>query len=1079
MTLTSVSPRRAAQPAPPTGVAPDAAPPLLDIVVPVYNEQTDLGPSVRRLHAYLRAGFPFSARITIADNASTDATWAIATELAAELPDVRAIHLPEKGRGRALRAAWLASDAAIVGYMDVDLSTDLGALLPLVAPILSGHSEVAIGSRLAPGARVVRGPKRELISRSYNRILRTVLRTRFRDAQCGFKAIRADVARRLLPAVEDEAWFFDTELLVLAERAGARIHEVPVDWTDDPDSRVDIVPTALADLRGVARLLGDAVAGRPVPDIGRPRPRSAGPGLARLARFVAVGLVSTVAYVVLFTVLRGSMTAPLANLVALAITAVGNTAVNRRYTFGVRGSSRPDRRPCRRDRVVRARAGDHDGIDRRAAVRRARCRAGDRARCPGRRQRRRDPHPVHDPPDVDRPTGPGSVRPAGPGPGPDDGWTGPMTAIAQPGIATPGDVAGDARHPLVRVLVGPTSQAIWVRPALVGVLGLAVVLYLWGLSISGFANTYYAAAAQAASQSWSAWFFGSLDASNFITLDKPPLATMVMGLSVRLLGLSSWSILLPEALAGIATVGILYATVRRAWGPAAATIAGLIMALTPVAVLIFRYDNPDAVLTLLLVGAAAALLRGIETGGLRWVVLAASLVGAAFLTKYLQAYLVLPAFVVTYAIAAPGGIGRRAVGLLIAAATVLVTSFWWVAIVEAIPVTMRPYIGGSQTNSVLDLIFGYDGLGRIFGGFGRSAGAVGGPGGGGFGGAGLGGGGVFGGNPGLLRLWNDQFAGQIAWLIPTAAIGFVVGLWETRARPRVDLGRAALILWGGWLLVHAIVFSFMSGIIHTYYTVVMVPAIAALVGAGLVALWKLRETTRYGGLLMAATVLVTSLTAWALLARTPDFAPGLGIGILVVGAATAIVLAVPGVLVARSLSVAAICLAVAAMLISPFAYDLETMGRGLDGGDPSAGPAMDRGNGFGGGAFGSGGGVFGRPEGGAALDTAAIEYLVANRGDAAWLVAVTSANEAGSIQLATGSPVMAMGGFSGSDPAPTLDELKAAIASGQLRFVLVGGGRGGPGGGDSSRDQWVTSACQAVTISGSTVSGLYDCSVAG
>jgi glycosyltransferase involved in cell wall biosynthesis len=240
---------------------------VVDIVVPVYNEEADLESSVRRLRNYLDGGFPFASAITIADNASTDATWTIARRLADSMPGVRAIHLDEKGRGRALRQAWLASEAPIVAYTDVDLSTDLDALLPLVAPLLSGHSQLAIGSRLARGARVTRGPKRELISRSYNLILRTMLRVGFRDAQCGFKALRADVARLLLPQVLDQAWFFDTELLVLAERDGLRVHEVPVDWVDDPDSRVAIASTALADLRGVWRLLRSRACPRLAPTV--------------------------------------------------------------------------------------------------------------------------------------------------------------------------------------------------------------------------------------------------------------------------------------------------------------------------------------------------------------------------------------------------------------------------------------------------------------------------------------------------------------------------------------------------------------------------------------------------------------------------------------------------------------------------------------------------------------------------------------------------------------------------------------------------------------------------------------------
>lgn len=294
--------------------------PAIDVVVPVYNEEADLEPSVRRLHAYLTDDFPFSFRITIADNASTDRTWQVAQRLRATLPHVRAVHLDEKGRGRALRQVWSHSDATVLAYTDVDLSTDLAALLPLVAPLLSGHSDVAIGTRLTRSSRVVRGPKRELISRSYNLILRTTLGARFSDAQCGFKAIRADRAAELLPLVEDTQWFFDTELLVLAERSGLRIHEVPVDWVDDPDSRVDIVSTAVADLKGIARL-GLAPAGI----------------VSQLVRFATIGVASTVAYLLLYLLLRGVLSAQWANALALVTTAVLNTAANRRLTFGVSG----------------------------------------------------------------------------------------------------------------------------------------------------------------------------------------------------------------------------------------------------------------------------------------------------------------------------------------------------------------------------------------------------------------------------------------------------------------------------------------------------------------------------------------------------------------------------------------------------------------------------------------------------------------------------------------------------------------------------------------------------------------------
>jgi putative flippase GtrA len=326
---------------------------VLDVVVPVHNEEADLEPCVRRLHDHLRATFPYPFRITVADNASTDATLTVARRLERELPDVATVHLEAKGRGRALRAVWSASDAPVLAYMDVDLSTDLAALLPLVAPLISGHSELAIGTRLARGSRVVRGVKREFVSSCYNLLLRGTLAARFSDAQCGFKAIRKDVAARLLPLVEDTSWFFDTELLVLAERAGLRIHEVPVDWVDDPDSRVDIVATAVADLKGVARL-GRALATGRLPlaqlrsQLGRaplePTTPEVPVGLARqLVGFLGVGMVSTVAYLTLFVLLHGRLGAHLANLVALLVTAVANTAANRRLTFrivGGRGAGR-------------------------------------------------------------------------------------------------------------------------------------------------------------------------------------------------------------------------------------------------------------------------------------------------------------------------------------------------------------------------------------------------------------------------------------------------------------------------------------------------------------------------------------------------------------------------------------------------------------------------------------------------------------------------------------------------------------------------------------------------------------------
>jgi 4-amino-4-deoxy-L-arabinose transferase-like glycosyltransferase len=629
---------------------------------------------------------------------------------------------------------------------------------------------------------------------------------------------------------------------------------------------------------------------------------------------------------------------------------------------------------------------------------------------------------------------------------------------------------------------GRTDEASWVRPAFLAVLALAAVLYLWNLTISGYANSYYSAAALAASKSWSAWFFGSIDAANFITVDKPPLATMLMGLSVRVFGLSSWSVLMPQAMAGVATVGMLFLAVKRSFGPAAATIAALVMALTPAAALIFRFNNPDALLTLLFVVAAWALLRSLEHGSFRWMALAAVCVGLAFLTKYLQGYLVLPAFALVFGFSANTTLRRRVAGLVLAMATVLVASGWWVAIVELLPAGSKPFIGGSTTGSALDLIFGYDGLGRIFG--------MAGPGGGG----GIGGG--FSGDVGPLRLFNDQMFGEIAWFIPLALVALVVGLYRRRWAHRTDMGLAGYLLWGGWLIVTAIVFSYMSGVIHSYYAVALAPAIAALVGAGLVDLWSIRSRVHLGAVAVGLACLGTAVFGSILLDRTPSFYPGLGAVAIAVAAAALlalIVTALPrfaGNAAVKRVAVAAAAVGIAATLIAPGAYALATTGTAYGSGDPHPGPgAASEMGGFGGSGGGPGGqlagGGGGQPGAGGgqpgalgdSSDSALLDYLVKNQGGATWIVAANSSNEAGSIEIATGLPVMAMGGFTGSDPAPTLAQLKSYIASGKLRFVLAGSsGFGGVVGGDTTstdRTAWVTSTCKLVSYGGTST--LYDC----
>ena len=506
----------------------------------------------------------------------------------------------------------------------------------------------------------------------------------------------------------------------------------------------------------------------------------------------------------------------------------------------------------------------------------------------------------------------------------------PRTANLEPRPAAPGAA-------FLNRIRSRSRDAVWLLPGTLGVLVLTAVVYLWNLTISGYANTYYAAAALAGSQDWSAWFFGSVDASNFITIDKPPLATMVLGLSVRLFGLSSASILVPQALMGVASVAILMAIVRRTFGKAASLIAGIVMALTPAAVLIFRYDNPDALLTLLLVASAYALIRALEHGGLRWVAAAGLFVGLGFETKLLQAYLVLPAFAVTWLLAAPGSIGTRLRGLIVAGVAVLVGSAWWIAALEWIPASARPYVGGSTNNSALDLVFGYDGLGRIFG-QGQPGGAFGGLSGGivlpdGGTGGGAGGGAGFGGEPGILRLFNIQLGDQIAWLLPMSLIGLASGLVATWRSGRSDLRRAAWVMWGLWLAVHIIVFSFMSGIIHSYYAVVMAPAIGALVGGGIVQLWAARRDHAVAGIVLGAAIAGSAAVAWMLLERTPSFLPGVGVAVLAVGLVGAVIVGIPARGMPRFIQRAALTLALAALLVGPMAYAAATMTRAHSGGD--------------------------------------------------------------------------------------------------------------------------------------------------
>ena len=443
----------------------------------------------------------------------------------------------------------------------------------------------------------------------------------------------------------------------------------------------------------------------------------------------------------------------------------------------------------------------------------------------------------------------------------------PMVADSCPEVPVP-------RRPRTRgarLLFGATDDPAWVRPSLLALLLLTGVLYIWGLGQSGWANAFYSAAAQAGSASWKAFFFGSSDAANSITVDKTPASLWAMALSARLFGVNSWSILVPQALMGVASVGLLFGTVRRWFGPAAGLIAGAVLALTPIAVLMFRFNNPDALLVLLMIAGAYATVRAIETGSTRWLVLAGAFVGFGFLTKMLQALLVVPAYALAYLIAGPPRLGRRIVQLLLAGLALVVSAGWYVAIVELVPASMRPYIGGSQHNSLLELTIGYNGLGRLSGeevgsvGGARSAASA---------------------SVGLLRMFENGQGGQISWLLPGALIMLVAGLVLTAHRPRTDRQRAGLILWGTWLLGTGLVFSYMQGIFHAYYTVALAPAIGAVVGMGSVMLWRARRQV-VAGATLAAAIAVTAWWCSVLLGRT-DFLPWLRPLVLVGGLLAAV-----------------------------------------------------------------------------------------------------------------------------------------------------------------------------------------------
>ena len=832
--------------------------PLIDIVVPVLNEEKILQKSITTLDEYMAKHLPYRYQITIADNGSQDKTLEIAKNLAEKHQSVRVVSLAERGRGRALKRVWQNSSADILAYMDVDLSTSLDDFLPMIQPLVAGEAGVAIGSRLTKGSKTTRGVKREFISRCYNNIIKWTSGTKFSDAQCGFKAIRRDVAAKFLPKIKDNEWFFDTELLIKTERAGVPIHEQPVTWIEDTDSRVKIVKTAVDDLKGLYR-------------------------------------------------------------------------VNKE-------------------------------LDKRSWLEK------------------------------------------------------------------------------------------WMLPVLLVLTG---ALYLFGALHNGMANSYYAAAVQAASQDWTAWLFGSLDAANYVSVDKPPLATILMGLSARLFGFSSFSMLLPSVLAGVGSVWLVYAAVKRQFGFMSAAIAGMVLVMTPVAALMFGFNNPDAILTLMLTASGYAFLRSLEgKRPLMWLGLAGLFTGLAFNTKMLQGLMVLPAMVVVYLVFAKPPIVKRFLHVIFAGVITMMSTLWWSVLVWLTPAGSRPWVGSTNDNNIWSLIFGYNGLGRLLGGRGGGGGPGGGHGPGGTG---------FGGQTGIFRIFNNDFGPNIAWLLVLALAGGGLMLWILRKTPRTNRGRAAVIFWMLWLLIHIVIFSMTSGVIHPYYVVVMAPAVAALVGISLPFLWGAYVRRKPYAWLLPVLVGVTAVTTVIILGYASTMMWLMWIvGLL--GLAGMIGLFVNLYAPRRWLQNLAIVTALATCTLAPTVYTLSTVNVAHTGSIPTAGPNSTA--------------MRGSNNESSQANSQLVQYLVEHQNGATWLVAVASANESAAIQLTSGQPVMAVGGFNGSDTPLTLEQFKQLVKAGKVKYYAISShsrGGGGPGSGNNEITAWVKQTGTVVNYGGSDVT-LYELS---
>jgi len=710
------------------------------------------------------------------------------------------------------------------------------------------------------------------------------------------------------------------------------------------------------------------------------------------------------------------------------------------------------------------------------------------------------------------------------------------------GTGSPGGSSwppGPRRGHLARFVRGKESDAPWVRPALLALLVATAVLYLWDLGASGWANSFYSAAVQAGTKSWKAFFFGSSDSSNFITVDKPPAFLWPMEISARIFGLNSWSVLAPQALEGVATVGLVYLSVRRWFSAQAALLGAAVVALTPVAAMMFRYNNPDALLALLLTGALYATMRALERAQTKWIVLAGALVGFGFITKMMQAFLIIPVMAVVYLLAAPTGWWRRVWQVVVMGLTTLVAAGWWVAAVALTPAADRPYVGGSQDNSILNLIFGYNGFGRLTGnesgsvGGGRVAGSMWGP-------------------TGLTRLFNSEFGNMMSWLLPGALLMGAVLLAVTIRARRTDRERAALLLWGGSLVCTGLVISLAQGIIHPYYTVALAAPLGGLVGIATMGLWQ-RRGSWVGRAGLAAGLAATVVWSYLLLGRTTDWFPALRPVVAVVGSLGVIaILALPLLRSAPKLAIGLVAaLGLGAALAAPLFSTVATAttphngaipsvtptpaggqggpGGGFPGGGPAGGFRRAFGGGFPGGgfpgagngtgtggfpggsfpgagtgtgtggfpggaapsfggaggarrAFGGGGGAGGGFLSSSQSNPALNKLLQADAGRYTWAAATVNSNNAAGYQLGSGEPVMAIGGFNGTDPAPTLAQFEQYVSEGKIHYFIAGsggfggarlGGFGGTSDDASEITSWVESHYTAETVGGVTV---YDLS---